>query len=108
MIISLSIPQGMDWIVGGPHLYQGIRWANVVIEKVPLISMDTTLRNRYIGEARFLRGLFYFDLVRAWGGVPLVTTSVPPLHLGRATTRRYILLIISDLQYAECTSYKKK
>jgi starch-binding outer membrane protein, SusD/RagB family len=82
-------------------LYQGIRWANVVIEKVPAISMDTTLRNRYVGEARFLRGLFYFDLVRAWGGVPKVTSSIPPLHLGRSTAEEIYALIISDLQYAE-------
>jgi hypothetical protein len=82
-------------------LYQGIRWANVVIEKVSPISMDTTLRNRYVGEARFLRGLFYFDLVRAWGGVPEVTSSEPPLHLGRATSEEIYSLIVSDLQYAE-------
>jgi hypothetical protein len=82
-------------------LYQGIRWANVVIEKVPLIAMDTTLGNQYIGEARFLRGLFYFDLVRAWGGVPLVTTSVPPLHLAKAPVGEIYSLIISDLQYAD-------
>ncbi len=82
-------------------LYQGIRWANVVIEKVPVIPMDTTLRNRYVGEVRFLRGLFYFDLVRAWGGVPEVTASIPPLHLGRATSDEIYSLIVSDLQYAE-------
>jgi starch-binding outer membrane protein, SusD/RagB family len=88
-------------------LYQGIKWANVVIEKVPLITMDTTLRNRYLGEARFLRGLFYFDLVRAWGGVPLVTASVPPLHLGRASTPEIYNLIISDLQFAEANLKKR-
>jgi hypothetical protein len=82
-------------------LYQGIKWANVVIEKVSVLPMDTTLRNRYEGEARFLRGLFYFDLVRAWGGVPLVTTTDPLLHLGRATTQEIYNLIISDLQYAD-------
>ncbi len=82
-------------------LYEGIRWANVVIEKVPAISMDTTLKSRYIGEARFLRGLFYFDLVRAWGGVPLVTSTEPPLHLTRATVDDIYNLILSDLQYAE-------
>ncbi|MGD0583024.1 MAG: RagB/SusD family nutrient uptake outer membrane protein [Bacteroidales bacterium] len=82
-------------------LYQGIRWANVVIEKVPGISMDTTLRNRYVAEAKFLRGLLYFDAVRAWGGVPLVTSSTPPLHLGRSTPAEIYSLIISDLLYAE-------
>ncbi len=89
------------------NLYQGIRWANVVIEKVPPIQMDTILKNRYIGEARFLRGLFYFDMVRAWGGVPKVTTSIPPLHLGRATSTEIYNLIISDLQYAESHLTKK-
>jgi len=82
-------------------LYQGIKWANVVIEKVPDVSMDTILRNRYVGEAKFLRGLFYFDMVRAWGGVPKVTTSIPPLHLGKASSEEIYSLIISDLQYAE-------
>jgi hypothetical protein len=88
-------------------LYQGIRWANVAIEKVPAISMDTTLRNRYVGEARFLRGLFYFDLVRAWGGVPVVTSSIPPLHLSRSSAEEIYTLIISDLQYAETHLTKK-
>ncbi len=82
-------------------LYQVIKWANVVIEKVPSIAMDTTLRNRYVAEARFLRGLCYFDMVRAWGGVPLVTSVNPPLHLGRASTTDIYNLIISDLEYAE-------
>ncbi|MBU1008963.1 MAG: RagB/SusD family nutrient uptake outer membrane protein [Bacteroidetes bacterium] len=81
-------------------LYEGIKRANVVIEKVPLITMDTNLRNRYIGEARFLRGLFYFDLVRAWGGVPKVTTTTPPLKLERSTAAEIYALIESDLQFA--------
>ena len=69
--------------------------------------MDTTLRNRYVGEARFLRGLFYFDLVRAWGGVPVVTSSIPPLHLSRSSAEEIYTLIISDLLYAETHLTKK-
>jgi hypothetical protein len=69
--------------------------------------MDTTLSNRYIGEARFLRGLFYFDLVRAWGEIPLVTTSIPPLHLGKAAKGDIYNLIISDLQYADAHLTKR-
>lgn len=88
-------------------LYQGIKWANVVTEKVSVIPMDTTLRNRYVGEARYLRALFYFDLVRAWGGVPLVTTTNPPLHLGRASTQEIYNLIVSDLQYADAHLTKR-
>lgn len=81
-------------------LYEGIKRANVVIEKVPDITMDATLKRRYVAEARFLRGLFYFDLVRAWGGVPLVTTTNPPLKLPRAPVDSVYQLIIKDLEYA--------
>jgi starch-binding outer membrane protein, SusD/RagB family len=81
-------------------LYQGIKRANVVIEKVPSIQMDTVLRNRYIGEARFLRGSFYFDLVRAWGGVPKVTALNPPVKLPRAAKDEIYSLIEQDLLYA--------
>jgi starch-binding outer membrane protein, SusD/RagB family len=78
-------------------LYQGIKRANVVVEKVPEIEMDNNLKNRYIGEARFLRGLYYFDLVRAWGGVPLVTTTVVPLQLPRASKEEIFDLVEQDL-----------
>lgn len=81
-------------------LYKGIKRANVVIEKVPDISMDGALQTRYIAEARFLRGLFYFDMVRAWGGVPIVTTVDPPLKLTRASADEVYNLIIGDLQFA--------
>lgn len=81
-------------------LYQGIKRTNVVIEKVPEIAMDTDLRNRYIGEARFLRGLYYFDLARAWGGVPLVTSTVAPLKLPRASREEVNNLIEQDLLFA--------
>ena len=81
-------------------LYVGVRRANVVIEKVPLIAMDDSLKSRYIAEAKFLRALFYFDFVRAWGGVPLVTTTDPPLGLTRASKEDVYSLIISDLKSA--------
>jgi hypothetical protein len=81
-------------------LYQGIKMTNVVIEKVPSINMDNTLKSRYIGEASFLRGLYYFDLVRAWGGVPLVTSLNPPLQLARSTSDEIYDQVITDLTYA--------
>jgi starch-binding outer membrane protein, SusD/RagB family len=89
---------GLDrWWAG---LYQGIRRANVVIEKVPAIEMNANLKTRYLGEARFLRGLYYFDLVRAFGGVPLVTSTEPPLSVPRATAAEIYDLVEQDLQFA--------
>jgi len=81
-------------------LYVGVRRANVVIEKVPLITMDATLQSRYIAEAKFLRAVFYFDFVRAWGGVPLVTTTDPKLGLTRSSKEEVYSVIINDLQSA--------
>jgi len=78
-------------------LYEGIKRTNVVIEKVPGIEMDVTLRKRYVAEAKFLRGLYYFDLVRAWGGVPLVTALNPPIKLERATKEDTYAQIETDL-----------
>jgi hypothetical protein len=81
-------------------LYVGVRRANVVIELVPKISMDGTLQSRYIAEAKFLRGLVYFDFVRAWGGVPIVITTDPKLGLARSSKEEVYALVISDLQAA--------
>ncbi|MBX2946155.1 MAG: RagB/SusD family nutrient uptake outer membrane protein [Cyclobacteriaceae bacterium] len=80
-------------------LYKAVRRANVVIEKVPLITMNETLRNRYVAEARFLRAFFYFDLVRAWGGVPKLVT-VDPVVLPRSSVDEIYELIIDDLLFA--------
>lgn len=82
-------------------LYQGIRRANIVIEKVPAINMNENIKSRYIAEARFLRGLYYFDLVRAYGGVPLVTDVNPALEVERAPASAIYELIETDLQFAE-------
>lgn len=82
-------------------LYQGIRRANIVIEKVPAIEMDENLKTRYIAEARFLRGLYYFDLVRAYGDVPKVTSTSPPLEVERSPKADIYELIEDDLQFAE-------
>jgi hypothetical protein len=81
-------------------LYVGVKRANVVIEKIPAISMDEALKTRYIAEAKFIRGLIYFDFVRAWGGVPLVTTTEPALNLPRASADDVYALIIQDLTFA--------
>ncbi len=81
-------------------LYQGIKRTNVVIEKVPAIEMNATLKNRYIGEARFLRGLYYFDLLRAWGGVPVVTSTAVPLKVPRSAPEEVYDLIEQDLLFA--------
>ena len=58
--------------VGGmwTELYHAIRNANIVIQKTPSgEKLSDADREKYIAEARFLRGLWYFYLVRNWAGV---------------------------------------
>lgn len=78
-------------------LYEGIKRCNVVIEKVPDIDMDADLIDRYVAEAKFIRALLYFDLVRAWGGVPIVLTTTPDIHLQRSTSGDVYERVTEDL-----------
>lgn len=55
--------------------YRGINRCNQVIDNIPDIDMDENLKARLIGEARFLRAFYYFDLVRAFGEVPLIRNA---------------------------------
>ncbi len=59
--------------------YQGIYRANLVIERVPNSDIaDAKVKARIIAEARFLRGHFYFNLLKTFGGVPLITKALEP------------------------------
>ncbi|MFA5815110.1 MAG: RagB/SusD family nutrient uptake outer membrane protein [Bacteroidales bacterium] len=92
-----STKTGSELSLWWATLYQGIKRTNVVIEKVPGIEMNENLRDRYIAEAKFLRGLFYFDLVRAWGDVPLVTALNPSIKLERSAKADVYKQIEQDL-----------
>jgi starch-binding outer membrane protein, SusD/RagB family len=62
--------------------YQGIFRCNQVLQSVPSISMDQTLKNTVLGQAYFLRGLYYFHLVDMFGSVPLPTHIADVLPQG--------------------------
>lgn len=86
------------------EIYAAIRDANNVIAKVPKIEgMNLALQERIVGEARFLRALHYFNLVRAWGPVPLRTQPVKQgdyQGLPVSSIVDVYSVIISDLVYA--------
>ncbi|MGL2994969.1 RagB/SusD family nutrient uptake outer membrane protein [Flavobacterium sp. TSSA_36] len=53
--------------------YVGINRCNQALNIIPkLTKADEALRNRLIGEAKFLRAVMYFTLVKTYGGVPIV------------------------------------
>ena len=58
--------------------YSGIFRANILLSKMPNVPMNEAEKNRFIAEAKALRAYFYFDLVRFFENVPLITTPVSP------------------------------
>ena len=81
--------------------YIGVNRANQVIDNVPNIQMDATLRNRYMGEAKFLRAMYYYHLVTLWGNVPLILqTSVVGDKPASATSAQVWAQIEKDLTEA--------
>ncbi|WP_020602138.1 RagB/SusD family nutrient uptake outer membrane protein [Spirosoma spitsbergense] len=87
------------------NYYKAITRANTVLEKLTTANASVTNKNRHTGEAEFLRALAYFDLVRIFGDVPLVTKSLS-IEESYKTPREkvdkiYDELIIKDLLDAE-------
>jgi starch-binding outer membrane protein, SusD/RagB family len=53
--------------------YKGIFRTNIILEKIEDADILTPQKNLIIGQTKFIRAYFYFDLVRYFGDVPLVT-----------------------------------
>lgn len=87
--------------------YRGIANANLAIAKIPSITMDETLKKRFLGEARILRAYYYFNLVRIFGKVPLITQPVelssPELYPAPAAIEDIYKFILDDLTLAEAS-----
>jgi len=60
-------------------LYSMINRANGVLANIDNVTFDNpSLKTQYNAETRFLRAYAYFQLVRLWGRVPLVTKVISP------------------------------
>ena len=85
-------------------LYVRIRTANVFLDNVGRCQMDNALRDRYIGEVKFIRAFQYFLLNEHWGEVPLITTPIEDAvtlkNTGRAANGQTVAFIINDLDDA--------
>ncbi|QKZ12484.1 RagB/SusD family nutrient uptake outer membrane protein [Spirosoma sp. KUDC1026] len=87
--------------------YEAIARANQALDNLPALTINDTLKNRLIGEASFLRAYCYFNLVRSFGGVPLITKVADPTNQNdiqngrvRATAAQVYTQIESDLATA--------
>ena len=89
--------------------YEGIYRANVVLEKIPGIEMDQELKERILGEARFIRAWNFYTLVTMFGGVPLADHVLAPseYNMPRASAEEVWDLIENDLKLAEPVVWKR-
>ena len=86
------------------HHYKGIIRANTVIEKGKELFGNDEAVQKYIAEAEVLRALFYFNLVRAYGGVPIIM-DIPQEYTDsrghlRASAEEVYIRILTDLTSA--------
>ena len=99
--LGTGIADGYGWAFD--EYYEGVSRCNQVLDNVPPINMDQNLKNRVLGQAYFLRGLYFFHLVNMFGNVAL------PVHEAKTKADFYIRQstqaegwqqVISDFQAA--------
>lgn len=87
--------------------YNAIARCNQALKALETASLDDVTKNRFIGEVRFIRAYFYFNLVRFFGGVPAVLrvpesaadANSDPAFRTRASSDDIYNIVIEDLTY---------
>ncbi|WP_071146328.1 RagB/SusD family nutrient uptake outer membrane protein [Bacteroides ihuae] len=83
------------------YRYKGILRCNIAIENIPKAPiLDENKKNRLIAEAKFLRAYFYFELVKNFGGVPIIDGFLLPEEvtgITRSSVEEVYALIEKDL-----------
>ena len=99
--------------------WQGIQRANLAIDEIPTTRIETEgdeaekqakYRDRYLGEAYFLRGFYYFRLARMFGGMPLIDYVIKSSNQWaqtRSTMDETLNFAIEDFKRAENLLWKK-
>lgn len=99
-----------DYIWNGP--YQLIHRANQAIPAIEnMTSLTEESKNDALGQIYFLRAFAYFQLVRAYGPVPVHSVSVSKgsdPNQPRKPVQEVYALIIEDLKKAETMMYSNK
>lgn len=60
------------WVDHYASLYQ----VNIVIDKIAGVTLDAAYTKQIVAEMKFLRALYYFNLVQMFGDLPLVTAPI--------------------------------
>jgi len=102
--------EALEWDAGNERFgrvweqhYLGVARANTVIGRIDGVDADDATKASIVGQAKFLRALFYFNLVRYYGDIPLITeepTADTEFNVSRAPASEIWDLIEQDLSEA--------
>jgi len=85
------------------NMYLAIRQANIAIQELPNAEIDASLKNRLLGESHFLRAYYYQQLVRYFGGVPIIDSPYglnEDYSISRNTYKECVDFMVADLDMA--------
>ena len=98
---------GLAWISATyewGQMYKAIRAANIAIDRLPNSTFDNdVLREKLLGEAHFLRAYYYHQLLRFYGGVPIIDKPYglnDDYSIARNTWAETVDFIVGDLDKA--------
>lgn len=83
--------------------YEGINRANTVIEALETVEMDETKKAQALGEAKFLRAFYYYELASMYGRVPLNLSTANPENTTPPSAATIWGQILQDLYEAATT-----
>ncbi|WP_114789100.1 RagB/SusD family nutrient uptake outer membrane protein [Niabella yanshanensis] len=103
---SAAFPGGENfWATG----YSGIRKATIFISNIDIVPIKKTVvpgflkKHAYKAEARFIRALLYFELLKRYGGVPLLGNDIRTLddnvQLPRNSFKECVDYIVSECDH---------
>jgi len=108
-LLNWNFDTSNDWILRRYQImYRGIYRANQLISNINKVKFSSEDASNYtsvraiLGQAKFLRAFFYFDLVRTFGGVPIrpEQESIDTLTIPRSTKEEVYAYIEKDLREA--------
>lgn len=92
-----------SWSGSFDNQYRDIRTINILLAEIDEGSLEPVIRNTIVGQALFLRAWSYFNLLRVYGGVPLIFEPQglnDELLVARASSLETFNAIIADLDEA--------
>ncbi|RMG74535.1 MAG: RagB/SusD family nutrient uptake outer membrane protein, partial [Bacteroidetes bacterium] len=100
-------PSNLAWVSSTyewGNMFLAIRQANLALENLPTATFtNEELKERLLGEARFLRAYYYHQLLRFYGGFPIIDRPYglnEDYNVARATFAECVDFIVNDLDEA--------